>query len=382
MGPAADPRTVLVVDDDPGLQTLIRKRLEREGLRTAAALSGADAIAWLRAKRADLMLLDLILPDMAGEDLVRHLAEIGADVPFVVITGHGGERAAVDIMKQGARDYLMKDAAFAELLPSVVWQAIEQVERERRLAAAEEELRRTNVELQQKNAELEQFIYTASHDLKSPLVTIVGYTGHIGRDLREGRTDRLAEFAERIEVAAARMRELIDHLLELGRIGRLVKPVEPVDVADLVRSLLKDHAAEIAAGRIQVAVDEAMPTIIADRARVAQVFDNLLVNAIVHGVCADAPRIEIGAKDGVAEAGFYVRDNGPGISRQHHARIFEIFQRLDPESKGSGIGLSVVKRIVEVHGGRVWVESDTGQGATFWVSFPKNAAAGADRPST
>ncbi len=235
----------------------------------------------------------------------------------------------------------------------------------------EQELAHANTELQQKNAEMEQFIYTVSHDLKSPLVTIEGFAGH----LRQGTgDDRQIRYIEHIQNATTRMRQFIDHLLDLSRIGRVTNPPEPVDVADLAREILRHHEGELADRGAEATVQDDMPLIRADRVRIEQVFDNLIGNALQHGAETNL-RIAVGSVSNEHEVLYFVRDNGPGIPREHHQRIFDLFCRLNARVKGTGVGLAIVKRAVEVHGGRVWVESEAGHGATFWVAFPKTMTA-------
>src|SRR6266536_2468727 len=141
MSDAAPPATVLIVDDDRGLLRLVEKSLRREGFTTATASSGREAINWLKERAADLMLLDLKLPDIEGKELIGQLAQIQRPVPFIVITGQGDERVAVDMMKRGALDYLVKDVDFPQFIPAVVRRALDQLAKEKRLAEAEEQAR-------------------------------------------------------------------------------------------------------------------------------------------------------------------------------------------------------------------------------------------------
>jgi signal transduction histidine kinase len=136
---ATTPACILVVDDDVGLLRLVEKALKHEGFATATASSGSDAIAWLSEKTAALMLLDLKLPDIEGKELIGHLAGVERSVPFIIITGQGDERVAVDMMKRGALDYLVKDVQFIEFVPTVVKRALTQVEKDKRLALAEKQ---------------------------------------------------------------------------------------------------------------------------------------------------------------------------------------------------------------------------------------------------
>lgn len=244
------------------------------------------------------------------------------------------------------------------------------------------ESRDANREVESHGAELEQFIYTVSHDLKSPLVTVQGFAGLMERDLREGRTDRLAEFTEQIKGGVAQMAELIDDLLNLSRVGRVVKPSEPVDFGDLIRKILRLHQHEIDTRQIDVDLEEDLPTVSVDKERIAQAIDNLIINAIKYGSVPPAPRLEIGSVVNDDEVCIYIRDNGPGIPARYHEKIFDLFERLDSNTEGTGVGLAIVKRAVEVHGGRAWVESVPGQGATFWLAFPSSLLVKSPSPAT
>jgi PAS domain S-box-containing protein len=244
---------------------------------------------------------------------------------------------------------------------------------ERKLA--EEAIDRAHAELARKNTELEQFVRTVSHDLKSPIVTIQGFIGHLKRDAESGRADRLDSFAQHIEDAAARMRQSIDDLLELSRIGHVTMKPEITSTLDLVQRVVKDHAEEINAKHVSVEIQSDLPPVFGDPAQLIQVFDNLVANALRYGCSSDAPQIRIGASTEEGEVRLFVHDNGPGIPPQYQQRIFGLFEQFGERGEGTGVGLAIVQRIVEFHRGRVWVESATGQGATFWVAFPHQAAA-------
>lgn len=227
-------------------------------------------------------------------------------------------------------------------------------------------------ELTKRNTEMEQFIYTVSHDLKSPLVTMQGFASHLRTDIAKQRFDRIEDFVQRINNAADRMKRLIDELLELSRIGRFVAPPQDIAVSDLIKEIADRYEEQITAKGITLIIAPDMPMINADRNRINQAFENLLINAVRYAGESPQPRIEVGAVEEAGEIRFFVRDNGPGIAEEYHERIFRLFQRLDSHSEGTGVGLAIVKRVVEFHGGRVWVESVPGQGATFWLSIPQN----------
>jgi len=239
--------------------------------------------------------------------------------------------------------------------------------------AAEEALCQVNEELGKTNQELEQFVYTASHDLKSPIVTIQGFLGHLRRDAGEGRTDRLVGFVDRIDGAAGKMRDNIDDLLELSRIGRVTNNPGTINVTELVQSLVADQQDPIKDKAVTVHVQEDMPSLWADRSQIIQIFDNLITNALKYGCDADQPAIHIGAEQNNGETRFFVKDNGQGIDPEYHDKVFGLFQRLKTDADGTGIGLALVKRVLELHHGRAWVVSQVGEGATFWLSFPQES---------
>lgn len=238
------------------------------------------------------------------------------------------------------------------------------------LLEAQAALRAVNDELAARNREMEEFVYTASHDLKSPLVSMLGFSGHLQRDAEGGRHDRLVHFAERIDEAARRMRRTIDDLLTLSRAGRVVGQPSLVRLGDVVARILADHAEAITRLGVRVEVAPDLPAVMGDGERLARALDNLVANALKYGCTAPHPRIRVGWSLAGRELRLFVADNGVGIAPEHHERIFRLFQRLDASGDGSGVGLAIVARIAETYGGRTWVESRPGEGATFWISLP------------
>jgi PAS domain S-box-containing protein len=245
---------------------------------------------------------------------------------------------------------------------------------ERKLA--EEERERLIGELEAKNSELERFTYTVSHDLKSPVVTIKGFLGFIKQDIAAGNMERFHSDLERIGNAAQKMEQLLRDLLELSRIGRLMNPPKEIPFESLVRETLELVHGQIEACGAVVHVQPDLPVIHGDRPRLIEVLQNLLDNAAKYMGDQPNPRIEIGQRG--EENGrlvFYVKDNGMGVAPEHHERIFGLFNKLDAQSEGTGVGLALVKRIIEFHGGRVWVEGDAGKGSTFLFTLPARPSA-------
>jgi len=226
-------------------------------------------------------------------------------------------------------------------------------------------------ELEANNAELERFTYTVSHDLRNPLVTIKGFLGMLQKDLRDGRRDRITSDFERISNAADKMHALLSDLLQLSRIGRVANPFGAVDLNKLTADSLENLDARIRSKNVTVKIWPDLPVVFGDRLRLGEVLENLIDNAAKYSGNQPNPIIEVGTRQGQGSAVIFVRDNGIGIEHQHLSKIFGLFDKLDPLSEGTGIGLAIVKRIVETHGGKVWVESaGLGKGATFCFTLP------------
>ena len=225
-------------------------------------------------------------------------------------------------------------------------------------------------ELENKNAELERFTYTVSHDLKSPLFTIRGFLGYLEQDALSGNHVRLKSDIQRITDATDKMQRLLNELLELSRVGRLKNESTCFPFSDLVQEASELVQGRIMARGIRISMDPNLPTVYGDRPRLTEVLQNLLDNAAKFMGEQREPGIEIGcAGEEDGKPILYVRDNGMGIAPEHFDRVFGLFNKLDPKTDGTGIGLALVKRIIEVHGGRIWVESEPGKGSTFFFTL-------------
>ncbi|WP_052347991.1 PAS domain-containing sensor histidine kinase [Imhoffiella purpurea] len=244
---------------------------------------------------------------------------------------------------------------------SVIGVAVDITERTRREA-----------ELQQRTDELTRFTYTVSHDLKSPLVTIRTFLGFLEEDMRLQDAERVAKDLEFIRNAADRMTRLLDELLELSRIGRVINAPTDFSLQDVVRDALDLVAGRIVSKGVRVRVSDSPVTIRGDRQRLVEVFQNLFDNAVKFMADQSEPRIAVEAERLDEEWIFSVIDNGIGIDPRHIHKVFGLFEQLNAEAEGTGIGLTLVKRIVEVHGGRIWVESPgIGHGSRFRFTLPE-----------
>ena len=262
----------------------------------------------------------------------------------------------------------------ALLIVSLAWNIVlQRIVKARKYA--DRERKRLISELEAKNAEMERFTYTVSHDLKAPLITIRGFLGFLEKDTAAGEIERAKRDIEQIDSAAAKMQRLLGELLKLSQIGRVVDLPQEVSLVGLAHEVVDMLAGRIAERGAKVEIAPDLPAVHGDRARLFEVLQNLICNAVEFMGAQPDPRVEIGARRDGEETVFYVRDNGLGIDSRHHEKIFGLFNRLDPESDGTGIGLALAKRIVEVHGGRIWVESEgRGRGSTFCFSIPQKGA--------
>ncbi len=227
-----------------------------------------------------------------------------------------------------------------------------------------EERERLIDDLAAKNAELKRFNYTVSHDLKSPLVTIKGFLGLLEKDAAAGDVDRLKHDVRRIGAAADRMSRLLEELLELSSLGSKVRPPEEVPLSELAGEAL-ETISEVAERGVEVVIDPRLPVVFGDRVYLLQLYQKLLANAVKYLGDQRSPRVEVGHRRG-DEPVLFVKDNGMGIDQRYHEKVFGLFERLDARDEGTGVGLALAKRIVEMHGGRIWVESEgLGCGSSF-----------------
>ncbi len=226
-------------------------------------------------------------------------------------------------------------------------------------------------ELENKNAELERFTYTVSHDLKSPLVTIKGFLGFLAHDALNGNIDELHKDIDRIRQAVDQMQVMLDDLLELSRVGRLVNEREWTPFLRIITDAISRVEGQIVERGVTITIQNDLPQVYGDVFRLVEVVQNLLDNGVKYMGLQPQPQIIIGAETEAQEIRYFVRDNGIGIDARYHEKIFGLFDRLDHTEEGTGIGLALVKRIIEMHGGRIWVESHgIGHGSTFYFTLP------------
>jgi light-regulated signal transduction histidine kinase (bacteriophytochrome) len=230
---------------------------------------------------------------------------------------------------------------------------------------------RKSEEIQERNKELDDFTYVVSHDLKEPLITIEGYSKIIQAEYRESVDEEGQAYLTSVVQASQRMKNLIDDLLTLSRIGRVSETQESLPLREVIDEILRDFAFSLKERHATVSVPAVLPSVRYNRTQLGMVFRNLIANAIKFNTTPE-PRIDISVTETGDEYTIAVRDNGIGIERQHFEKVFVIFQRLhrSDEFRGTGAGLTIVKKIVENHHGRIWLDSVVGQGTTFFFTIP------------
>jgi PAS domain S-box-containing protein len=233
------------------------------------------------------------------------------------------------------------------------------------------ERKRQERELVEKSAELERFTYTVSHDLKSPLVTVKTFLGYLEQDLLNPDAERVKQDVGYMRGAADKMGHLLDELLNLARVGRRTNPSVRVTFQQVAREAVGLVAGRISTSRAEVSVAEAAVILEGDRPRLVEIWQNLVENACKFMGDQPKPRVEIGVEQRGAETVFFVRDNGAGIEPRYHEKVFSLFEKLNPKIEGTGMGLALVKRVVDLYKGRIWVESGgLGQGTNFLFTLP------------
>ncbi len=383
------PHKILAVDDSATYLNELAEALRGEGYDVVPARSGEEALELLAVQSVGCILLDLIMPGLGGTETCRRIksAPIVRDIPLIMLTAMEDRQAMLDGFSAGADDYISKSSEFDVLKARVRVQIRrKQFEDENRRireelltkeleaadARAARELAETRAELvaelERKNKELEAFSYSVSHDLRTPLRAIDGFSQALLEDYPDKIDATGQNYLKRIRGGAQRMGELIDDMLQLSKVSRAEIHAQPLDLSALAREI----AAGLSAGgrKVEVRIEDGLVAN-ADRQLMKIVMENLMGNAWKFTGKADNPAVEIGttaAPDGKA---FYIRDNGAGFDMALADKMFQPFRRLHSEAEfpGTGVGLATIHRVIDRHGGRIWAEGKVGAGATFFFTL-------------
>ncbi len=364
---------ILVVDDRPNNLRVLSSMLTKHGYQVRKALNGQIALTACQTVLPDLILLDIMMPNMDGYEVCQRLKanEKTREVPVIFISALDDALDKVKAFSIGGVDYITKPFQIEEVLARVTNQLTIQ-QQHRQLTEQNAKLQKLNEELARSNAELEQFAYIASHDLQSPLQAIVGYARILGWKYENNLDDEAKRYIDRIINAGWRMTQLIEELLAYSRVGTRTEEFNPTDCKTVLEEAQGNLREEISSSGASITHSD-LPTIRADRTQLMRLFQNLISNAIKFRRPEIPPSIEITAQPKNDDEWLIaVRDNGIGIEPENFERIFEIFQRLHSynDYPGTGIGMSICKKIVERHGGRIWVESQIGVGTIFYFTIP------------
>ena len=371
----AKPLRVLIVEDSENDALLLLRELRRSGYEpvydrvyTEAALNDA-----IEKKQWDIIISDFIMPQFSGLEALKLVKNKELDIPFIITSGKISDDTAVMSMKAGAADYIMKDN-LKRLGPAI--------ERELQETAIRRESEKASTALKEREAELhvlkqidrlkDDFIGLVSHELLTPLTVILGALSTIVTEGDRISDKELKQLVGDAYSEAELLSDILANLLELARAqaNRLLINEEPVNIRETIDTVVRKMKQQAISHQIIIDCDESL-TVNADRVRLQRILQNLLDNAIKYS--APRTKIEVSAVRTNGEVVVSVKDKGIGISIEKQGMLFEPFQRLDPQNNkatGIGLGLVVCRRLVEAHGGRMWIESQPGIGSTFLFTLP------------
>ncbi|MDB5806743.1 MAG: multi-sensor signal transduction histidine kinase [Betaproteobacteria bacterium] len=394
----ASPKRILAIDDSLTYLHELGLMLRGDDYDVVLARSGEEALDLLTVQPVDCILLDIQMPGLGGQETCRRIKSSPSlrDIPLIMLTAMDSRAAMLEGLGSGADDYIQKSSEFEVLKARIRTQIRRQQsesenrriredllrrELEAAKAHAAQELAETRAimvqELKKKNEELEAFSYSVSHDLRSPLRAIGGYSLILEEDYLDRLDDEGRRVLSEIRLNCSMMGSLIDDLLAFSRLGRQPINTTTLDMAGLVNEVW----AQIAPPDEVVFRMAALPEAEGDRALIRQVWTNLLSNAVKYSGGKGGPLVEVSGRLEGTEAIFEVRDNGAGFDMRYAKRLFGVFQRLhgSDEFPGTGVGLAIVKNIIVRHGGRVWAEGQIDHGATFHFSLPQAAPGSSER---
>jgi signal transduction histidine kinase len=361
---------LLIVDDDAAQMQALANTLQLEGYAPSACSSAAKALEALRQDSFELVLTDLTMPQMNGIEFLEAARHIDPQIIGIVMTGHGSIDTAVAAMRAGALDYILKPFTLTMIRP-----VLERALTVRRLQVENLQLRQAQEEhtrqLKEANTELEAFSHSVSHDLRAPLRAVHAFTRMLADEYGAALDDKGRGYIDRVVGSTERMENLIEDMLRLSHVNAMELRRIRVDLSQMARAIVEDLASREADRRVEAQITSGLRCD-ADPRLLRIALENLIGNAWKFTRKVARARIEFGAvlRDGVQE--YFVRDNGAGFNAEFAKDMFAPFRRLHTASEfpGTGVGLSIVQRVIRRHGGSVWAEGAVDHGATFYFTIP------------
>lgn len=358
-----DTIAVLYMEDDRGLARLLEKRLARTGIDLEVATDGKAGLLKCKAGSYDILLVDNQMPGMTGIEVIQQLAGQENAPPIIMVTGSGDEFLAVEAMKSGASDYIVKDTngVYLDSVPGKIKEVLARHQAVIDKQAASEQAKEEQIR------ELDSFAHTVAHDLKAPIHQVKGLLDLL--KLSRLNEDEFQKFATLISDSASKMENIIEELLLLSRIDREEVDFAPVDMNEVLERALSRLDLQASHQQANIFVSGDLPPVSGYAGWIEEVWVNFISNAIKYG--GEPPLIEVGYNWADRDqASFWIRDNGKGLNPEQINELFIPFSRPGDTTKpGHGLGLSIVKRIIEKLGGTVGVNSTPGEGSTFSFSL-------------
>ncbi len=365
---------LLIVDDEAAQLRALCDTLRLEGYVTQGFASGGQALAALAPGEFDLLLTDLMMPEMDGITLIDAAKNIDPSLGAVVMTGHGTIDTAVRAMQGGALDYILKPFKLNAILP-VIARALDVQRLRRENAELHVREKQRSAELAAAYHDLESFSYSISHDLRAPLRSMDGFAAILESDFAEQLGDEGRRILGIIRAGSQKMDELIVSLLEFSRAGRSALQFDRVDMTLLADAAANEVRAIYVGPEPQIDIAE-LPPVQADPVVIRQVWCNLIGNALKYSAKRATPKISVSGRIDNGEAIYQVEDNGAGFDMRYADKLFGVFQRLhrSEDFSGTGVGLAIVHRIIARHGGRIWAKGSPDAGACFQFALPVRTA--------
>lgn len=372
-------KSILLVDDEKIIRKTISKELRAEGYDVATAGSGESAIALLQKKHFDLVITDLMMEGLDGMQVLKHTKKIAPHVPVIILTGFGDMTSAINALRLGADDYMLKPCEVDELLIRMS-RCFEKQDLLKQLKMRNQELfdeitarKETEEALKRSSEKIKNFAYSVSHDLKSPAIGINGLIRRLHKNFCNNLPEKGKNYCDQILKSSEQILALIESINTYMSAKEATLTIEVIKLKDIVRMIREEFDTRLNERQIKLHIQEQLPEIMADKLSILRVFRNLVDNALKYGG-DDLSKIEIGYKESPEFHTVFVKDNGIGMDTKDTNKIFGLFQRRKTSRgiDGTGLGLAIVKEIAKRHGGEVKVVSCDGNGARLDISIAKD----------